>query len=71
MRQCDYPKVTCLKREGGECPFDHCVITVIRDEPKKCECRGAAIRTVVIASDAHYKCPRCGGLIDRPKKEKT
>ena len=35
-------------------------------KPKKCECKGSAIRTLLDVSPTHYKCPRCGGLI--PKK---
>ena len=33
---------------------------------KACNCKGSAIRTMLIESDTHFKCPRCGGLVPRP-----
>ena len=35
---------------------------------KVCRCIGSAIRTMLIHSDEYFKCPRCGGLVARPKQ---
>ena len=36
---------------------------------KICKCKGS-LRTVLIENAQYYKCPRCGGFIERPKPQK-
>lgn len=40
-------------------------VTAYRNNTSECKCKGS-IRTMIIENDKYYKCPRCGGLIERP-----
>ena len=41
------------------------------ENKKPCKCSGSSIRTMLIESETLFKCPRCGGWVERPKLAKA